>query len=274
MIEKCHTNHVRDELELHLSTKIKSSQRTLALFEFYSLEQRPLSIKEIADGLEMPQSSTSVLVQSLVELGYLEKDEKARTFYPTLRISLLGSWMGRQHKRAGKLPGLLHEVCKKTGESTILAMRNGIYSQYVIAHPGKTPNTAIVESGQLYPLACCATGWCLLTLESTNNLEKIIRRTVSEAKHDYWRESAKSALENVALTQRQGYAFSKGETVSGLGAIATLLPSIPGAYAMAAGVGGRIPRIEKKQDQILKALETLSSSVRHLAAQSEPMMID
>lgn len=257
-----------------MTAKIKSSERTLALFEFYSLEQRPLSIKEIADGLGMPQSSTSVLVQSLVELGYLEKDDRARTFYPTLRISLLGTWMRRQHRRAGQLPNLLSEVSKKTGESTILAMRNGIYSQYLIAQAGRTPNRAQVESGMLYPLACCATGWCLLTLESRANIDKIVRRTSSEAKEEYWRQSAKTALENVELTQQRGYAFSNGETVQGLGALAVLLPSMPGAYAMSAGVGGRLQRIESKKELILEALEELSASVRRLADKSEPVLID
>ena len=252
-----------------MTTRIKSSERTLALFEYYSREQRPLTIKELAEGLEMPQSSTSVLAQSLVELGYLEKDESLRTYYPTLRISLLGTWMRRQHRRAGQLPTLLSEVSKQTGESTILAMRNGIYSQYLIAHPGRTPSRARVESGMLYPLACCATGWCLLTLESKRNIDKIVRRTASEAKEDYWKQSAKSARENVIQTERRGYAFSNGETVPGLGAIAVLLPSIPGAYAMAAGVGGRIQRIEQKKDLILDALTELSSSVRQLADKEE-----
>lgn len=257
-----------------MTTKIKSSERTLALFEHFSLEQRPLSIKEIADGLGIPQSSTSVLVQSLVELGYLEKDDRARTFYPTLRISLLGTWMRRQHRRAGQLPNLLSEVSKKTGESTILAMRNGIYSQYLIAHPGRAPSRARVESGMLYPLACCATGWCLLTLESRTNIDKIVRRTASEAKEEYWRTSAKNALENVALTQQRGYAFSNGETVQGLGAIAVLLPSMPGAYAMSAGVGGRFQRVEAKRDVILEALQDMSASVRRLADRSEPVLLD
>ena len=217
----------------------------------------------------MPQSSTSVLVQSLIDLGYLEKDENLRTYYPTLRISLLGTWMRRQHRRAGQLPALLSKVSKITGESTILAMRNGIYAQYLIGLAGRSPNYARVESGMLYPLACCATGWCLLTLESKRNIDKIVRRTVSEAKEDYWKQSAKFAHDNVIQTERRGYAFSNGETVPGLGAIAVLLPSIPGAYAMAAGVGGRIQRIEQKKDRILDALEELSSSVRQLADKQE-----
>ena len=245
--------------------RIKSSERTLALFEFYSREQKPLTMKEIAEGLGMPQSSTSVLVRSLADLGYLEYDRHSRTFYPTLRIPLLGTWMRRQHRRAGQLPRLLADVSNKTGETTILAMRNGIYAQYLIAHTGRSPEREKIESGMLYPLACCATGWCLLTLESKQNLEKIVRRTSVEAKGRLWRASAQSALENVAETQRNGFAHTKGETAHGLGAIAVLLPSVPGAYAMSAGSGGPVDRVQRKKELILGALQDMAAQVRTLA---------
>ena len=256
-----------------MSSSVKSSERTLALFELFSREQSPLKITEISEGLGMPQSSTSVLVRSLVQLGYLEKNAKQRTYYPTLRISLLGTWMRRQHRRAGQLPALLSEVSKVTCESSILAMRNGIYSQYLLAQRGKDPKRAHVESGMLYPLACSSTGWCLLTLESKDTIGKIVRRTVAEGKRAYWRETAPQAPEHVITTRRQGYAFSQGETERGLGAIAILLPSVPGAYAMSAGIGGRIDRIEKKKDLILEALYGLAASVRQLADADEPGLL-
>ena len=243
------------------------------MFELFSREQAPLTIKEIGDALKMPQSSTSALVKSLVSLGYLEKNDRGRTYYPTLRIALLGTWMRRQHQRAGQLPALLSDVARITGESTILAMRNGIYSQYLIAQTGNAPTRAHVESGMLYPLACSSTGWCLLTLETKQNVDRIIRRTKIEAKEEYWRMTAKDAYEQVALTQNRGYAFSKGETAQGLGAIAILLPSIPGAYALSAGVGGRVERIEAKKDEILEALNSLANSVRFLKAQDEKLIL-
>lgn len=255
-----------------MDTSIKSSQRTLELFELFSLEQRPLTIKEITEALDIPQSSTSVLAKSLVSLGYLEKNESRRTYYPTLRISLLGTWIRRQHQRAGQLPALLSEVSRFTGESTILAMRNGIYSQYLIAQKGSSPTRAQVESGMLYPLACCSTGWCLLTLESKDAVGRIVRRTMSEAKNEYWRKSARNAVEQVELTKKRGYAFSKGETMERLGAISILLPSMPGAYAMSAGCGGWIDRVEEKKDLILEALNELANSVRTLKDQDEQLL--
>ena len=252
---------------------IKSSLRTLALFELFSLEQTPLTIKEISDGLGMPQSSTSMLVKSLVELGYLERNHHSRSYYPTLRILLLGTWMRRQHRRAGQLPLLLGETSKKTGFSTVLAMRNGIYSQYLLGHSGREPSRFIVESGQMYPLACSSTGWCLLSYESRANIGKIVRRTISEAKLAHWRETAKLAPERIEESIRQGFAFSRGETHPGLGAIAISLPSVPGAQNVSAAVGGRVELIEEKKELILESLHQLAASVRMLQDEDEPATV-
>lgn len=72
------------------------------MFELFAAEQRPLSISEISTEMEMPQSSTSMLIKSLVEFGYLEHVPIARTGYPTFRIALLGTWMRRRHERTGR----------------------------------------------------------------------------------------------------------------------------------------------------------------------------
>lgn len=253
-----------------MNTSIKSSQRTLALFELFSLKQQPLTVKEISLGLDMPLSSTSMLVKSLCELGYLERSLHDRKFYPTLRIALLGTWMRRRHRRAGQLPELLSRVSKETGEPTVLAMRNGIYSQYLITQQGNAPDRLVIESGMLRPLACSATGWCLLTLESQKTIDKIVRRTVAEVENQHWKKTASTAREQVALTTRRGYALSSGETVAGRGAIAILLPSMPGAHAMAAAAGSRIEEVLRKKDLILESLSKLAEEVRNLKDQRDP----
>ena len=58
---------------------IKSAERTLALFEMFSLYQRPLGVGEISKALDIPQPSVSMLVRNLAGLGYLEHDRAART---------------------------------------------------------------------------------------------------------------------------------------------------------------------------------------------------
>lgn len=249
----------RDAILNSSYSPVKSAERTMALFELFSARQCPLSVTEIANGMLIPQPSASVLVKTFVSLGYLDKIPGTRTYYPTLRIMLLGAWMHRSHEAAGQLPSLLRQIVQETGESVVLALRNGIYSQYVLAQSARTQKRMRVESGMLYPLACCATGWCLLSGMQDTEIGKIVRRTQVEVNVPLWRESAGNAPYMVQRVRREGYAMSHGQTAEGLGAIAVLLPRLAGPTLLSIAVGGPFNRIAEKKKMILDALREVAN---------------
>ena len=51
---------------------VKSAHRVLRIFEYFDEIERPAAMTEIARRLNYPPSSTSALLKSLVELGYLD----------------------------------------------------------------------------------------------------------------------------------------------------------------------------------------------------------
>jgi len=59
-------------------SNIKSAARALALIEYFNEKRGPASIKDICQALFMPQSSASMLVKCLAELGYLTRVEGTR----------------------------------------------------------------------------------------------------------------------------------------------------------------------------------------------------
>ncbi len=241
-----------------MTSPIKSAARALAVFELFAESQRPLTIMELTEGLEIPQSSTSMLVKSLVALGYLQHDERERNYFPTPRITLLGTWLHSQEQQVGPVPELLPEIAAKTGESSILAMRNGIHAQYLMVQVSADPLRLHVASGILRPLCCCSTGWTLLAQESDREIGKIIRRTQAESPNPHWRDTAPQSEKHVAFVRRHGYAYSKGETTNGAGAIAMLLPAKRGKSKFAVAIGGPNERIKAKQDLILTSLRQLT----------------
>jgi len=249
------------ELKFEYAMAVKSADRVLRLFELFATEQKPLSVGEIAAGMSIPQSSTSMLLKSLIELGYIEHDDQHRSYYPTFRIALLGTWMRRKHEKTGRLPKLASKVAELTGETVILAMRNGIFAQYVLVQPGPDPLRLHVESGMQRPLACCASGWALLSYEQDREIEKIIRRTQAEAPNALWRETAEQAVEHIKAIQQKGYVMSRGQTTKGAGSIAMLLPAEAGRTALSVAVGGPIDRIEANRDFIIESLKSLSAQV-------------
>src|SRR5438552_18207743 len=75
------------------SAVVKSAGRVLHILGLFMEARRPLRLRDISRAANMPSSGSSVLVRSLVGLGYLTFDAVNRPYYPTYRVVGLGSWM-------------------------------------------------------------------------------------------------------------------------------------------------------------------------------------
>ncbi len=74
-------------------TVVKSAARVLEVFEFFAGRKAPATVGEVCASLGYPQSSTSVLLKSLLTLGYLSYDGTTRRYAPSVKVARLGSWI-------------------------------------------------------------------------------------------------------------------------------------------------------------------------------------
>ena len=144
---------------------IKSAERTVALFEFFSRQQRPLTVGRIAEGLAAPQPSVSMLLANLTALGHLSYDRVARTYAPTIRVALLGSWIAQLFDEGGSVTARLKGLQDTVDETVFMGIQNGAYGQYVLAVPKQSPRSMRALSGQMKLLTISATGRVLLSLK-------------------------------------------------------------------------------------------------------------
>ena len=89
---------------------VKSAERVLAIFEVFEAERRPLRISELVSRLEIPQSSTSTLMKTLVARGLVEFDPDHRTFKPTVRLAFLGNWVVGSTDGLAQIQALAHRL--------------------------------------------------------------------------------------------------------------------------------------------------------------------
>jgi DNA-binding IclR family transcriptional regulator len=99
---------------VEMQTSVKSALRAVQVFEFFLEIRRSATAKEIATGLDIPQSSTSMLLRSLRDHGYLDYDQKERTYLPTPRVTLLGAWLDTGPIRDGHLIDALNWLSDQT----------------------------------------------------------------------------------------------------------------------------------------------------------------
>lgn len=244
------------------SRSVKSAERTLALFELFSLRQQPLTIGEIAEALNIPQPSASMLVHNVVRLGYLEQDRETRTYIPTVRIMLLGSWIHRRFARDLEFERQLDDLVRLVGETVTLTIRNGIYAQYVSAQLPDDPGRMEVQSGMLRPITCTAAGRVLLSLSSDAEIASVVRRCNAEVEDARLRVQPGEFQAIIDDVRRTGFAETSGSMTAGYGVIATQIRAPVGKMPMAIGVAMAVERIDAKRDLVRAALDQFRSRFR------------
>jgi DNA-binding IclR family transcriptional regulator len=233
---------------------IKSAERTLALFEMFSREQRPFSVGHIAKALDIPQPSMSMLLRNLTELGYLQYDRSARTYAPSIRVALLGSWINRRFAEMGSIEVRLDALQRRVGEIAYLGIQNGASAQYVMWQAPADPRSLGVGSGQFRSLTCSAMGRILLSLRDDTDVLAWARRCNAEAEEERLKVREADFLKLIGDVRKNGYAWTEGEVTPGMGAIAISFNAPMDGMPMAVGIGGPIPRMREKRDDILQAL--------------------
>lgn len=198
-----------------------SSHRALEVLEFFSVEQRPLTVGAIAAGLGYPQSSTSVLLHQLAHLGYLHHDRAARTYRPTLRVMFLGVWMHHRLLHEGNLARLMEALAKTSGRLVRLAMQNGLYVQYIRTELGRALEVDL-RPGQQRSLCRSAVGKILLSTKDKDEVERLVRH-INAVDTDHVVRFAE-LWADLETCRKRGYAESVDGVVPGISAIGMLVP--------------------------------------------------
>ena len=238
-------------------SSVKSAARVLQIFELFDTMRCPLKVGEIALRLDYPQSSTSVLLRSLVGLGYLASDPVARTFVPTPRIGLLGSWCVTDPMRSGAVHRLMDELSRATGQTIILAGRNGIYAQYFHVVQATRPLRLHVPVGALRMFVWSTAGFVMLQDTPEAEIRALVRRTNAEAKPSQARIEVAEVLARIAQARKAGYGFSRALVTPGTGMICLRLPiHQAGADPMTICVSGWVETMEAEERKIVQAIRT------------------
>jgi IclR family transcriptional regulator, KDG regulon repressor len=234
-----------------MERSIKSAERTLRLFELFSRLQARLTVSDVARGLHIPQPSASMLLANLARLGYVEHDRVERSYGPTIRVALLGCWIG---PRTGgpSLASQFDDLHRSVGEDCLVGIQNGTHAQLVYAR-GRN-DVLSIDSGRLYPLPPTAMGQVLLALKSDAELVLLVRRCNAEAESRF-RVSESSFVTIIKAVRRNGYATSTRYYVPGVQSIAIAVQA-PMGSSVPFGISfiGPIDRIKSKQDLIVRRL--------------------
>ncbi|MGK2911446.1 MAG: IclR family transcriptional regulator [Sphingobium sp.] len=202
---------------------VKSAQRVMELLEFFNADQPEATVMDIVRVLNYPQSSASELLRSLVSLGYLSYDRYQRSYRPTVRVPLLGSWVNAPLFRDRALLSVMDSLMRETGETIVLATIDSFALRYihVVKPHDAAPDVCIGSTRSPFRSAL---GRAIASQWKEKLVQDIVRRLNAEEADgsQHLRQSEVIAdLRNVAV---MGHAVMTGELDSNHGIVAINLP--------------------------------------------------
>ncbi|HWK66889.1 MAG TPA: helix-turn-helix domain-containing protein [Rhizobiaceae bacterium] len=255
------------------SAQVKSATRAIEILEYFRGVRQPRAMSEIAVALGYPQSSATVLLKTLVTLGYLNFNRRERVYFPTPKVTSLGDWVPRALFGSTRMLDALRDVHAATGEGVGISTKNDIYLQYVQNMDSIHPLRFHIPEGTLRPLTQSGIGWTLLSTLSDDKIDNIVRRA-NIASEKSMRVTVASILEKVQDIRKKGYCFSQDVPFVGGATLSMLLPVKIQNQPAVLFLGGAKERFLANHDRYLAVLQRAVKSVKPADPFEQPIDIE
>jgi DNA-binding IclR family transcriptional regulator len=212
------------------SNKAKIANRVIEVLDFFDDMHPQATVMDIVRRYNRPQSSTSELLSSLVNLGLLYKDPTTRSYSPTPRAALLGSVTQPDMIRDGRLVSIVDRLVAQTGLSVAVFGMVGLNAQIFSWRSGTaslgTARSQGFGSGLQERMSDSAVGQLLLSTIAQPRRDGTIRRLNAEATED--RKFAFAEMASAVERMRDtGFAHGRAGFGSIADVCAILLPDQP-----------------------------------------------
>ncbi len=254
--------------------KVKSAARAFEILEYFRITRQPRSLSEIATALGYPLSSSTVLLKTLVKLGYLNYERRARVYFPTTKVTGLGEWIPKTLFGSGQVLDAMKDIHAATGEGVFLGAKNDVYLQYIQTLPSIHALRFHIEEGTIRPITRSIAGLVLLATLPSDKLENTVRRANIATSRTGDRVKLPEIVEQVETIRRQGYGYVENVPFDGGATFAMMLPVLVQGQPIVLAIGGVADRFRKNHDRYLQALRKAVRSVRTDPDFDQPVQIE
>lgn len=218
--------------------KAKIARRMVEVLDYFDDEHPQLTVMDIVRRYNRPQSSTSELLSSLVELGFLYKNPYSRSYSLTPRAAMFAAVSQPEIIRNGTLTGIVDRLTAQTGLTVsvfgMVRLTVQVFHRQVGARQLGMPISQKVSRGLQDGLANSAAGWLLLSTLPPSQREGILRRLNAEAPDDK-KFSTSEMSQRIADCEKARSSYGPAGFETGAETCCILLPGQPERQSLALG---------------------------------------
>jgi DNA-binding IclR family transcriptional regulator len=214
---------------------VKTTQRSLDIVETLR-EMDGARLTELADRLDLPNSTVHNHLSTLMERDYVLKD--GDVYRVSLRFLDLGEHARNRRKVYELAKPEIEELADETGEIANLLVEENGRGVYLWSSEGENAVPLDIAPGKHVHLHATALGKCILAHLPEKRVEEIIDRRGLLAETDATITDSDALMEELEAVREQGYAIDDEERLTGMRCIGTTVKSESGNVIGAISVSG------------------------------------
>ena len=234
---------------------VPAAARAMTLFETFARERRPLTKSEVARLLDLPESSTSDLLSTLFEQGYVSRTVASRRFYPTSRLLVIARSIAENDQLGSFAEEAVSHLAERTGETSIFAVTDGESIRVAGVAQGKHRLRYVVNVGDTFTIHGTGAGKALLGAMTPEDRGRLLRLRPLKRLTSNTLTSPRDIESDLENSAKRGWYGARDEGTIGVSSIAVW--GLVGSEPAALGIIGPSERIVLNEkvlvDEVLRA---------------------
>ncbi|MFB5675923.1 IclR family transcriptional regulator [Paenibacillus terreus] len=245
---------------------VKSAERVLRVFELLALHKEGLTIKEVSELLSFPQSSTSTLVKTLFEEGYLSQDA-LKKYKLGPKLIQIGTVAMESLDISSQGQPFLKKLMEEVQETVFMALLSDDELVYVAKIDNNRSIRTTAQPGYRKPLYCTGLGKAFLAFLPGEKRSEILDKTPLISITDKTITDRKTLEKELERYIDAGYSIDDEENEEGLFCLAAPVFGADGTIQAAISVAGPKERMLTRKDfiidKLLRTSKQISESIGH-----------
>jgi DNA-binding IclR family transcriptional regulator len=231
---------------------VPAAARTMTIFETFASAKRELSNSEIARLLGVAESSSSDLLHTLHEVGYLMRTARTRRFYPTARLLSIAQDIGKNDPMVSAGLEAIELLSERTGETAICGRLGASHVEVIGFREGRYELRYILQVGTKIGLHVSSLGKALLAELPPADAAKRLRLKSLKRVTPHSLVDPAQLERQLREVRRRGYARVEDEGTEGVSAMA--VAGHVGSELMAVSLAGPSDRLRRNRNAYRDAL--------------------
>lgn len=225
--------------------------RALRIFELLSEQPEGLNSSQITTNLKIPRNSVFRITQTLLEHGYLIRDDETKAFQLSQKLLTLGYAALSDQTLIEKSIGVMRKLRNQFMETVPLGILHGTEGLVVEEVQGLHSFRFVLEPGRKFHLHTAAPGKAMLAFLPEEEREDILKQIKFKKYSDKTIIDKDNFRKELKKIRKKGYAVDHAEEIQGMHCVGAPIFNRKGYPIAAIWITGPAQRVLEKDFPVI-----------------------